>query len=80
MNAVLVFDDHAVDVRVEIFGAAWFGRGKNVDGKFQVGQFVLAHSSETRVARGGVDRVGDGLFCERVFRRLESADATAQIA
>ena len=77
MNAVLIFDDHAVNVRVEMFGAAWFRRGKYVDGKFQAGQFVFPQRKETRIARGGVDSVGDYLFCKRIFRRLESADAAA---
>ena len=80
MIGVLIFDDHAVNVRVEMFRAAWFRRGKYIDGKLQAGQFVFPHRRETRVARGGVDRIGDYLFCERIFRRLESADATAQIA
>src|SRR5213083_3079883 len=80
MNAVLIFDDHAVNVRVEMFGAAWFRRGKYIDGKFQAGQFVFPDRRETRIARGGVDRVDDYFFCERIFRRLERADATTQIA
>ena len=80
MNAVLIFDDHAVNARVEMFRAAWFRRGKYIDGKFQAGQFVFSHRSETRIARSRVNRVGDYLFCERIFRRLESADAPAQIA
>src|SRR5207247_10212932 len=46
MTAVLIFDDDAVDVRVEMFGAAWFRRGKSVDGKVKDERFVFHDKRE----------------------------------
>ena len=77
---VAALDDHAVNFWIEVFEAAWFGRREYVDRIFQVWQLFSANWPKARVARRGIDRVGNQFLRQCLVCRLDRSDTAAQIS
>jgi hypothetical protein len=79
-GAAFIFHDHSEKFWIEVVRGARFGRGKYIDGIFQVSQFVCAHRRKSGVAGGRADRVQDDFFGQSVFHGIDRPDATAQLS